>query len=135
MEIKNHQPAGRRSIILCGYTVLLYFYLGSNKPHQREIALKEYTLLAALSVLVTIIIDHQSGVRILRQKLYYLFFAVIIGFKLLVNGYLTRHIVMYNPEFFMGIRIGTIPLEDFLFGFSMVTISIVCWEYFKKSGR
>jgi len=40
--------------------------------------------------------------------------------------------VMYNPQFFMGIRIGTIPLEDFLFGFSMVTLSIVCWEYFKK---
>lgn len=94
--------------------------------------MKEYTLLAALSVLVTIVIDHQSGVRILRQKLYYVFFAVIIGFKLLVNGYLTRHIVMYNPQFFMGIRIGTIPLEDFLFGFSMVTLSIVCWEYFKK---
>jgi lycopene cyclase domain-containing protein len=94
--------------------------------------LKEYTLLAALSVLVTIMLDHQSGIRILRQKLYYAFFAVIIGFKLLVNGYLTRHIVMYNPQFFMGIRIGTIPLEDFLFGFSMVTISIVCWEYFKK---
>jgi lycopene cyclase domain-containing protein len=39
---------------------------------------------------------------------------------------------MYNSQFFMGIRIGTIPLEDFLFGFSMVTLSIVCWEYFKK---
>jgi len=94
--------------------------------------LKEYTLLATLSVLLIIIIDHKSGVCILRQKLYYVFFAVIIGFKLLVNGYLTRHIVMYNSQFFMGIRIGTIPLEDFLFGFSMVTLSIVCWEYFKK---
>jgi lycopene cyclase domain-containing protein len=94
--------------------------------------LKEYTLLAALSVLLIIIIDHKSGICILRQKLYYVFFAVIIGFKLLVNGYLTRHIVMYNSQFFMGIRIGTIPLEDFLFGFSMVTLSIVCWEYFKK---
>ena len=94
--------------------------------------MKEYTLIAALSVLLIIIIDHKSGVCILRQKLYYVFFAVIIGFKLLVNGYLTRHIVMYNSQFFMGIRIGTIPLEDFLFGFSMVTLSIVCWEYFKK---
>jgi len=89
-------------------------------------------VLAAASVLVTIMIDETSGVRILRKKLYYVFFCVIIGFKLLVNGYLTRHIVMYNPQFFMGIRIGTIPLEDFLFGFSMVTLSIVCWEYFKK---
>jgi lycopene cyclase domain-containing protein len=94
--------------------------------------LKEYTLLAVISVLLTIIVDQKSGVRVLRQKLYYVFFTVIIGFKILVNGYLTRHIVMYNPQFFMGMRIGTIPLEDFLFGFSMVTLSIICWEYFKK---
>jgi len=96
---------------------------------------KEYTVLAVFSVLATMALDRTSGVRVLRKKLYYIFFTVIIAFKLLVNGYLTRHIVMYNPQFFMGIRIGTIPLEDFLFGFSMVTISIICWEYCKKTHR
>jgi len=52
---------------------------------------------------------------------------------MLVNGYLTgKQIVMYRPQFFLGLRIGSIPLEDFLFGFSMVTMTIIFWEYFKK---
>ncbi|MCX5903982.1 MAG: lycopene cyclase domain-containing protein [Proteobacteria bacterium] len=93
--------------------------------------MKEYTLLACLSVVVTILLDSISGVRVLRRRIYYIFFAVIICFKLFVNGYLTSWIVMYNPRHFLGYRIGTIPLEDFLFGFSMVTMSIIFWEYFK----
>lgn len=53
-------------------------------------------------------------------------------FKLLVNGYLTgQYIVMYNPRFFLNVRIGTIPIEDFLFGFSMIAMTIIFWEYFK----
>ncbi len=94
--------------------------------------MKEYTLIAVIAVLVTILLDWKSGVRVLQKKEFYIFFAVITGFKLMVNGYLTRYIVMYNPQFFLGIRIGTIPLEDFLFGFSMVTMSIIFWEYGKQ---
>jgi hypothetical protein len=28
--------------------------------------------------------------------------------------------------------VGSIPVEDFFFGFSMVTMTIVFWEYFKR---
>jgi lycopene cyclase domain-containing protein len=93
---------------------------------------KEYTLIAVISVLVTILLDRKSGARVLQKKIFYVFFAVITGFKIMVNGYLTRYIVMYDLQFFLGIRIGTIPVEDFLFGFSMVTMSIIFWEYFKQ---
>lgn len=95
--------------------------------------MKEYTLIAAVSVSLAVIIDYFSGVKLLRKKEYYFFLLIILFFKFLVNGYLTgRGIVLYNNEFFMGIRLGSIPLEDFLFGFSMVTMGIVFWEYFKK---
>jgi lycopene cyclase domain-containing protein len=39
---------------------------------------------------------------------------------------------MYGEEFFLNIRFITIPLEDYLFGFSLLTSNIVLWEYFKK---
>jgi len=94
--------------------------------------MKEYTLLACLSVIITILLDWISGINVLRRKIFYLFFAVILCIKFVVNGYLTSWIVLYNPQQFLGYRIGTIPLEDFLFGFSMVTMSIIFWEYFKK---
>lgn len=95
--------------------------------------MKEYTILSIISVVLIIALDRFTRMNILKNKLFYLFLAVIFGFKILVNGYLTKtNIVMYNPQFFMGIRLGSIPLEDFLFGFSMVTLGIILWEYFKK---
>jgi lycopene cyclase domain-containing protein len=97
--------------------------------------MKEYTLLAFFSVIITILLDRISGIHVLRRRMFYLFFAIILCFKFFVNGYLTRFIVMYNPQQFLGCRIGTIPLEDFLFGFSMVTMSIIFWEYFKEKDR
>lgn len=95
--------------------------------------MKEYTLLAVICVVVTIWLDKFSKVNILRRREFYIFFAVIIFFKFLVNGYLTgANIVVYNPRYYLGVRIGSIPAEDFLFGFGMVTMTIIFWEYFKN---
>jgi lycopene cyclase domain-containing protein len=95
--------------------------------------MKEYTILSFASVFLAILIDGKSGVCLLRKKIYYFFLFFILCFKFMVNGYLTGSgIVIYNPEFFLGLRIGPIPVEDFFFGFSMVTLSIVFWEYFKN---
>jgi len=95
--------------------------------------MKEYTLFGVISIIVTIILDRVTGVNILKNKIFYFFIFIILIFKLLVNGYLTgKDIFLYNPEFILGLRIGSIPLEDFLFGFSMVTLTIVFWELFKK---
>ncbi len=95
--------------------------------------MKEYTILAILSVFLVIILDTITKTGILRRKESYIFFPVILIFKFLVNGYLTGHyIVRYDPAFSLGIRIGSIPVEDFLFGFSMVTMTIIFWECFKR---
>ena len=95
--------------------------------------MKEYTLLSLISVLLTLYLDKISHINLLKKKEYYVFILIIIFFKILVNGYLTgKQIVMYRPRFFLGLRIGSIPLEDFLFGFSMVTLTIIFWEYFRK---
>lgn len=94
--------------------------------------MKEYTILGILSVIVAIIVDKFLKTGLLRRRLFWLFLLIILFFKLLVNGYLTgTNIVMYNPKFFMGLRLGSIPFEDFLFGFSMVLLTLIFWEYFK----
>jgi lycopene cyclase domain-containing protein len=95
--------------------------------------MKEYTIISSASVLLTIIVDSATGVGLLRRPLFYLFLCIIFLIKLLVNGYLTQNqIVLYNPEYFLGLRLGSIPFEDFLFGFSMVTMSVIFWELFKE---
>lgn len=97
--------------------------------------MKEYTLLAVSFSLVAVLIDRVFKTKLFRRKLFYLFLGVIFCFKLLVNGFLTgKEIVVYNSKYFLGLRLGSIPLEDFLFGFSMVVLTIVFWEYCKKKG-
>lgn len=91
--------------------------------------------MAVLSVAVAVIVDRRLKTKLLRNPLFYFFLLVIAGFKLLVNGFLTSSmIVQYDPAHYMGIRVITIPVEDFLFGFSMVTIAVSIWEYFRKGG-
>ena len=95
--------------------------------------MKEYTVLAFISVFVTVCVDANAKTHLLKNKLFYFFLGVIFLFTLLVNGYLAgRRVVLYNEMSILGLRIGSIPLEDFLFGFSMVVLTIVLWEYFKR---
>ncbi len=98
--------------------------------------MREYTLIAMCFVALTVLVDKITKINILEKKEFYFFILVILGFKFLVNGYLTStNIVVYNSKFFTGLRLGSIPLEDFLFGFSMVSLTIIFWELFKKSNE
>ena len=95
--------------------------------------MKEYTLLSAASVVIIVVIDRLSRIRLTARPEFYIFLAVIFTFKLLVNGIMTSSgITMYSSGAISGLNLGTIPLEDFLFGFSMVTLTLICWEYFKR---
>jgi lycopene cyclase domain-containing protein len=97
---------------------------------------KEYTILALLATLAVVITDRLLGTRVLRTKTFRVFIIVMCGCTFLVNGYLTwRPIVLYNEAYFMNMRLLTIPVEDFFFGFSVVTLSVVLWEYYKNKGR
>ncbi len=65
-----------------------------------------------------------------RFQLTYL--VVLIPFAI-VNGLLTSiPVVMYNDEENLGIRIGTIPLDDFFYNFSLLLININLFEYFRN---
>jgi lycopene cyclase domain-containing protein len=94
---------------------------------------KEYTIVAALSVILVVVLDRVLRTRLTSRAEFWVFIAVMFGFKVIFNGYLTwRPIVIYGPEFFLNIRMGTIPLEDFLFGFGMITLTVVLWEFARK---
>ena len=93
----------------------------------------EYTTSAITGVVVVVTVDFLLKTRVTTQGKFWVFIVVMFLFKILVNGYLTaRPIVLYGEEFFLGVRFFTIPLEDFLFGFSLITLSVVLWEYFTR---
>ena len=92
-----------------------------------------YTLLSLCAALFAIVLDQWLlRTRLLQQPKYFLFLGIIFVFKFFVNGYLTTHIVFYNPQVILGLRIGTIPLEDFIYGFALITLCISLWEWHKE---
>jgi lycopene cyclase domain-containing protein len=95
--------------------------------------MKEYTILAVLGVAAALLLDHFLKTRLVRQKRFWLFWGVMGVLISIANGYLTwRPIVIYGEPFYLGIRIGTIPAEDYLFGFGLITMNIVLWEFFTR---
>jgi len=95
--------------------------------------MKEYTILAFGSVGVAVLFDYFLRTKLLVNKKFWIFWAVMFVLIFIVNGYLTwRPIVQYGEEYYLGIRLFTIPIEDFIYGFSLLTMNISLWEYFSR---
>jgi lycopene cyclase domain-containing protein len=94
----------------------------------------EYTVLAAASVVATLVLEFgvlRTG--LLRTRRYAVSMAIVAAFQVLVDGWLTKlrdPIVLYDPAQMLGLRWPfDIPVEDYLFGFSMVTATMLLWVH------
>lgn len=91
-----------------------------------------YTLPALLSVPIVVALELlwlRTG--LFRRPAYWISMVIVVAFQVPVDGWLTKlsaPIVVYNPEHLSGIRFPfDIPVEDFLFGFSLVTVALLGW--------
>ena len=96
-----------------------------------------YTALAFLGVLVAITVDlFVTRSRILTRGRFYFAWALLIFFQLISNGWLTgRNIVMYDEDAILGLRIVYAPVEDLLFGFALIVLTISVWERVSRLPR
>ena len=81
-----------------------------------------YTQLAIVAVVIAVSFDmYLFRTQLLKRKVFWTSYAIIIGFQLLTNWWLTsRNIVMYSPDSIIGFRIASAPVEDLFFGFALV---------------
>jgi lycopene cyclase domain-containing protein len=67
-----------------------------------------------------------------RRPAYWLSMLIVLGFQVPVDGWLTKRsapIVIYDERQTSGVRFPfDIPIEDFLFGFALVTAVLLLWE-------
>jgi lycopene cyclase domain-containing protein len=89
-----------------------------------------YTQIAIFAVLIAIVVDlFIAQSRLISSKRFWTSYAIIVPFQLLTNWWLTsRNIVMYSPQAILGDRIASAPVEDLLFGFSLVLLVLILWE-------
>ncbi len=67
-----------------------------------------------------------------RRAAYWISMLIVIGFMIPVDGWLTKlsaPIVIYDEDHTSGLRFPfDIPVEDYLFGWAMVTAVLLLWE-------
>lgn len=109
-----------------------------------------YTQLAVLGVVVVILIDlFVLRTRLLRRKVFWASYAIVVFFQLVTNGVLTGlRVVRYDGEAIVGSttpvdgpppflgdgRIAFAPLEDLLFGFALVVLAQAVWVWLGRRG-
>ena len=91
-----------------------------------------YTLPAVVAVLVVCVLEFavlRTG--LFRRAAYWISMVIVLGFQILVDGWLTKlssPIVIYDDGHTSGVRFPfDIPVEDFLFGWAMVTAVLLLW--------
>lgn len=110
------------SIIVCSVIALLHFD-------------KIYTLITAIATVMTLIYLHFIVRADWIGKASLVFTVLMLGF-FPVNGVLTgtglaTPIVNYNLGDFLGVRIGTIPVEDAVYGYTQFLLVLYFFKLFK----
>lgn len=91
-----------------------------------------YTVPALASV-VAVVVAELAWLRtgLFRRRAYWITMAIVLAFQVPVDGWLTKlsdPVVVYDPTHLSGLRFPfDIPVEDFLFGFSLVTAVLLAW--------
>jgi lycopene cyclase domain-containing protein len=93
-----------------------------------------YTSLALVAVLGALALDLAVlRTRLVARRAFWTAYAIVFCFQLLTNGWLTgRDIVTYDPEAILGWRLVFAPVEDLLFGFSMVLQTQAWWVWWGR---
>lgn len=88
-----------------------------------------YTTSALLGVVLAAIIDLAVlRTSLLMRKAFWVAYAIMVFFQLIVNGLLTGiPIVRYDPDAIIGWRIVHAPVEDVLFGFALILFTLSLW--------
>jgi lycopene cyclase domain-containing protein len=91
-----------------------------------------YTLWAATAVVAVVALEVVwARTGLFRRPAYWVTIVITWAFQVPVDGWLTKlsaPIVIYNSREFSGVRFPwDIPVEDFAYGFALVTLTLLLW--------
>lgn len=99
-----------------------------------------YTILTIISVVLILIFDLWTTRFVLRKK-FWIFYLFVFILHTIVDNYLNGRWfsnigIVWKYEDFSGILIWHTPLENYFFGWSLVTLNLINFELLKrKFGR
>lgn len=101
-----------------------FLYLKNKKPYPKYVNFFYFFLL---------LIDIIFKTYLFIQLKFLLFTLIVFVLTLIFNLYLTKRlVVLYNEKFKSGIKIISIPIEDFLYGLNFLYFEILLFEFFSR---
>jgi len=96
-----------------------------------------YTAFSVVAVVAALGLDVLVlRTRVVTRRVFWTSYAIVIFFQLLTNGWLTgRDIVTYAETAILGPRMVFAPVEDLLFGFSLVVQTTAWWVWWGRRLR
>lgn len=93
-----------------------------------------YSDIALDAVVFAILVDlFLLRTVMITKGIFWLTYGLIFPFQLVTNWWLTsRNIVQYSPAQIIGRRLAGAPIEDLLFGFSMILLTLAVWDFSVK---
>lgn len=90
-----------------------------------------YSDIALNAVLLAVVLDlFFLKSQMMTRGIFWITYLLILPFQLLTNWWLTSNeIVMYADAEIIGRRLAGAPIEDLLFGFSMILLTLSAWDY------
>ena len=91
-------------------------------------------MLAVVAVLGALVLDLAVlHTGLVRRRAFWTAYTIVLFFQLISNGWLTgRDIVVYSSGDILGARFVYAPVEDLLFGFSMVLQTQAWWVWWGR---
>lgn len=90
-----------------------------------------YTSLSLLGLVGAVAVDLvvlRTG--LVRRRLFWTAYAIVLFFQLVTNGVLTGlSVVRYDAAAILGPRLVFAPVEDLLFGFALVLLTLSTWAW------
>lgn len=90
-----------------------------------------YTAAAVIGVVGALVLDLAVlRVRLVLRPVFWATYPIMFGFQLLFNGMLTGWgVVRYNPDDILGPRLASAPVEDLIFGFTLILTTLTVWVF------
>ncbi len=88
-----------------------------------------YSAIAVVVLVAVLVVDLVVlRTRMVTRRVFWVAYGIVIVFQLLMNGVLTGlDVVVYDPDAIWGPRIAYAPVEDLLFGFALVLLTLASW--------
>lgn len=96
----------------------------------------EYTLASLLGLLIVLILDRASGLRVSSTREYLPALGLALFAQLVSDNLLVwRGFWAFNDAMNSGVRLPYLPVENLLFGTALFTATLLAWAWFSKGSR